>query len=57
MEGVTALSVVLGIVVRRLRRFVFLGWIDGVAGVGAGVVLVVAILSVGLHFGRAQLRR
>ena len=48
--AVTAMSIALGIVVRRLLKFVFLGWVDGVAGAAAGLVLVVAVWSVGLHF-------
>ena len=53
-SGVTALSVALGVVVRRVLKFVFLGWIDGVAGAAAGVVPVVAVWSVGLHFAEPR---
>ena len=48
--GVFAASVVVGAVLRRFFRLIFLGWLDGAAGAAVGLVVMAAIWSVGLHF-------
>ena len=48
--GVFAASVVLGTVLRRFLRLIFLGWLDGAAGAAVGLVVMATIWSAGLHF-------
>lgn len=46
--GAFVASVAVGWVVRRLVRLIFLGWLDGTAGVAVGMALLLGLWAVGL---------
>ena len=48
--GLGAISIVLGVIMRRVFQFVFLGWLDGTAGAVTGLALILVVWSVGLNY-------